>query len=91
MITADNLDVYFIETNGFNSFGFAVIHQSNFYLNDFVGRTQDQSSKFLIIVIIVAIILLISIVILIPVLISVKLTNEEVTKLFLEVPDQIVK
>lgn len=58
---------------------------------DFLGRTADQSSKFLIIVIVVAVILIVSFVILIPVLISVKLTKEEVIKLFLEVPDNIVK
>lgn len=91
LVTHDNLDVYFVEINGYNNFVKVEYKQSAYYFADFIARTADQSSKFLIIVIIVAVILIFSMMVLVPVVISVKITKEEVVKLFLEVPDNIVK
>lgn len=56
-----------------------------------MSRTADKSSKFLIIVIIVASTILLSVFVLFPVLLSIRFTKEDVVKLFLEVPDKVVK
>jgi len=56
-----------------------------------MDRTTDKTGKFLIIVIVVSIILFLSLLILVPVMLSGKYTKEEVIRLFLEIPDKIVK
>lgn len=88
---AYNPDVYFVMTNGYNSYLIAQMNISDLYIEDFKGRTADKSAKFLVIVLVSGISLGLTILILIPVMLSVRYSKEESIKLFLEVPDKTVK
>ncbi|CAD8108800.1 unnamed protein product [Paramecium sonneborni] len=90
-LNSDDVAIYFTIQNGFNSYLDAQLNVLSYTINDFISKTADKSTNFVIIVVVAGVILALSLAIVVIILLSTRLAKEQVIIMFLELPSKVVK
>ncbi|CAD8188241.1 unnamed protein product [Paramecium pentaurelia] len=90
-LNSDDVALYFTIQNGFNSYLDAQLKVLSYTIDDFISKTADKSTNFVIIVVVAGVILALSLAIVVIILLSTRLAKEQVIIMFLELPSKVVK
>ena len=90
-IVPDNADYYFLTINLFNEYYEALLESSALYLSEFYQNTSSSIKTFQAILILSTMILFLSLALLIPFVYSGTKSQDQVLRLFLDIPEKTVK
>ena len=75
-LTSNDIALFFTIQNGFNSYIDAVLKVMSIIIDDFISKTADRSTNFVILVVVAAVILALSMAIVVIILLSTRLAKE---------------